>query len=171
MTQANQHYCYKDIIIYSLDVETYQDSDGNGVGDFRGLLGRLDHLADLGVDCLWLLPFYPSPNRDNRYDVLDYCEVDPRLGTLEDFDILIRATRERGMRVLIDLVSNHTSIEHPWFQEARRNPHSKYRNYYIWEKVKPDPAGLTPAFPGFQDTVWTYDEKAGAYYRHQFYHH
>jgi maltose alpha-D-glucosyltransferase/alpha-amylase len=110
---------YKDAIIYSLDVETFMDGNGNGIGDFIGLTKRLNHLAGLGVTCLWLLPFYPSPNRDNGYDVMDYYNVDPRLGTLGDFVEFMHQARDRGIRVIIDLVVNHTSIQHPWFQSAR----------------------------------------------------
>ena len=118
---------YKDAVIYSLDVDSFQDSDGDGVGDFRGLTGRLDYLAGLGVNCLWLLPFYPSPNRDNGYDVMDYYGVDPRLGTLGDFVEFLHQARERGMRVMADLVVNHTSDQHPWFRAARQSRDSRYR--------------------------------------------
>ncbi|NJN91269.1 MAG: alpha-glucosidase, partial [Leptolyngbyaceae cyanobacterium SL_5_14] len=109
---------YKSAVIYCLDVETYMDADGDGIGDFEGLTARLDYLAGLGITCVWLMPFYPTPNRDNGYDVKDFYNVDPRLGTLGDFVEFTRQSNERGMRVIIDLVVNHTSIEHPWFQEA-----------------------------------------------------
>jgi maltose alpha-D-glucosyltransferase / alpha-amylase len=160
---------YKDAIIYSLDVETFQDSDGDGIGDFRGLGERLDYLASLGVTCLWLLPFYASPNRDNGYDVMDYYSVDPRLGTLGDFVEFMHKARERGIRVLADLVVNHTSDQHPWFQAARRSKDSPYRGYYIWSDELPADAREGMVFPGYQDAVWDWDEAAQAYYFHRFY--
>jgi maltose alpha-D-glucosyltransferase/alpha-amylase len=162
---------YKDAVIYSLDVDSFQDSNGDGIGDFRGLSERLDYLASLGVTCLWLLPFYPSPNRDNGYDVMDYYGVDPRLGTLGDFVELMHRARERGIRVLVDLVVNHTSDQHPWFQSARRSPDSPYRDYYVWSETLPKNWNQGMVFPGFQDSIWTWDEEAGAYYLHRFYVH
>jgi maltose alpha-D-glucosyltransferase/alpha-amylase len=162
---------HKDAIIYSLDVETYQDSDGDGIGDFQGLTSRLDYLRWLGVTCIWPLPFYPSPNRDNGYDVLDYYGIDQRLGTLGDFVEFVRAARERGMRVIIDLVVNHTSDQHPWFQSARSDPKSPYRDWYVWSKEKPDNISEGVVFPGVQQSIWTYDRKAKAWYLHRFYHH
>jgi hypothetical protein len=113
---------YKRAIIYSVDVETFYDSDGDGVGDLQGLIQRLDYLESLGINCLWLLPFFPSPNLDNRYDVEDYYTVDPVLGSLGDFTELVHQAEHRGMRIIIDLVVNHTSRDHPWFQAAREDP-------------------------------------------------
>lgn len=162
---------YKNAVIYCLDVETFQDSNGDGIGDFAGLTSRLDYLAGLGVTCIWLLPFYPSPNRDNGYDITDYYAVDPRLGSLGDFVECMRHAHERGMRVLIDLVVNHTSDQHPWFQAARRDPHSPYRDYYIWSADKPPDADQQVVFPGVQQSTWTWDAQAGAYYHHRFYEH
>lgn len=162
---------YKHAVLYCLDVETYQDSSGDGIGDFRGLTERLDYLASLGVTCAWLMPFYPTPNRDNGYDVMDYFSVDPRLGDLGDFVDFVTAAENRGIRVIIDLVINHTSIEHPWFQEARESPDSPYRDYYVWKEDKPKDADEFLVFPGFQTTSWTYDRKAKAYYFHRFYEH
>ncbi|MFB2877942.1 alpha-amylase family protein [Floridanema aerugineum] len=165
-----QNHWYKNAIVYSLDVETFLDSDGNGVGDFPGLTNCLDHLSGLGITCLWLLPFYPSPNRDNGYDVMDYYGVDPRLGTLGDFVEFMHQAKERGIRVIIDLVVNHTSIQHPWFQASRSDKNSRYRDYYVWEENPPkdtDPALL--AFPNAEDSIWEYDEKAEAFYLHHFY--
>jgi maltose alpha-D-glucosyltransferase / alpha-amylase len=160
---------YKDAIIYSLDVETFMDANGDGIGDFIGLTKRLNHLAGLGVTGLWLLPFYPSPNRDNGYDVMDYYNVDPRLGTLGDFVEFMHQARDRGIRVIVDLVVNHTSDRHPWFQSARSDKNSKYRNYYVWSDNPPKDAKIELVFPGVQDSVWEYDEQAGAYYLHRFY--
>jgi maltose alpha-D-glucosyltransferase / alpha-amylase len=162
---------YKEAIIYSLNVETFQDSDGDGVGDFAGLTARVDYLHALGVTCIWLLPFYPSPNRDNRYDVADYYGVDPRLGTLGDFVDFLRVARERGIRVLIDLVVNHTSDQHPWFQAARADRGSKYRDYYVWADAPPANHAEGMVFPGVESSTWTRDEAAGAYYFHRFYRH
>lgn len=144
------------------------DSNGDGIGDFRGLTQRLDYLAGLGITCLWLLPFYPSPNRDNGYDVMNYYDVDPRLGTLGDFVEFVHQARDRGIRVLVDLVINHTSIQHPWFQEARKDKNSKYRSYYVWsDNPQPEPSLI--AFPTQEKGIWEYDEQAGAYYLHHFY--
>ncbi len=162
---------YKNAVIYCLDVETYMDGNGDGIGDFKGLMMRLDQLASLGITCIWLLPFYGTPNRDNGYDVSDYYNVDARLGNLGDFvEFMIRA-QEYGIRVIVDLVVNHTSIDHPWFQAAQSDPKSKYRDYYIWSKEKPEDANKGIAFPGVQKTTWTYDEKAQEYYFHRFYYH
>lgn len=162
---------YKSAIIYCLDVETYMDANGDGIGDFEGLTERLNYLAGLGITCIWLMPFYPTPNRDNGYDIKDFYNVDPRLGTLGDFVEFARQANERGMRVIIDLVVNHTSIEHPWFQEACKNKNSKYRDFYIWADEKPEDAEKGVIFPGVQDSTWTYSKEAGAYYFHQFYEH
>ena len=166
-----QNLWYKNAIVYSLDVETFMDSDGDGIGDFPGLTQRLDHLAAMGITCLWLLPFYPSPNRDNGYDVMDYYNVDPRLGTLGDFVEFMHQAQERGIRVVIDLVINHTSDQHPWFQESRSNPQSRYRDYYVWSKNPPESDPSLIAFPTVEDSLWDYDEQAEAYYLHHFYAH
>ncbi|MDM9383829.1 alpha-amylase family protein [Chlorogloeopsis sp. ULAP01] len=164
-----EHIWYKNAIIYSLDVETFVDSNGDGVGDFPGLTNRLDYLAGLGITCLWLLPFYPSPNRDNGYDVMDYYNVDSRLGTLGDFVEFMHEARERGIRVIADLVVNHTSDRHPWFMAARSDRNSKYRNYYVWTEEPPQGDSHTVIFSGEKESVWEYDEQAGAYYLHHFY--
>ncbi|MBK8908063.1 MAG: alpha-amylase family protein [Rhodospirillales bacterium] len=162
---------YKNAIIYSLDVETFQDSDGDGIGDFHGLVSRIDYLDSLGVDAVWLQPFQPTPNRDDGYDIIDFYGVDARLGTLGDFVEFARALEDRGIRLILDLVVNHTSDQHPWFQEACADPSSKYRDYYLWSKEKPAGADTGMVFPGVQETTWTWNEQAGAYYFHRFYHH
>jgi maltose alpha-D-glucosyltransferase/alpha-amylase len=162
---------YKNAVIYCVDVETFMDSNGDGIGDFGGLADRLDHVEALGATCIWLLPFYPTPNRDNGYDVTDFYAVDPRLGTLGDFVAFTHAAHDRGLRVIIDLVANHTSIDHPWFKEARRDPNSRYRNWYVWSREKPENIHEGVVFPGVQDTTWTYDEVAEAWYMHRFYPH
>ena len=163
------HDWYRRAIFYSLDVECFQDSRSDGIGDFRGLIERLEYLEWLGIDAIWLMPFYPSPNRDDGYDVSDYLDVDARLGDLADFDELIAAARERGMRVVTDLVVNHTSDQHPWFQEARRDPRSARRDWYVWTDDPSRAPSFAPIFPGEQDQSWTYDEVARAYYLHRFY--
>jgi maltose alpha-D-glucosyltransferase/alpha-amylase len=162
---------YKNAIIYCVDVETFMDSNGDGIGDFTGLADRLDHVEALGATCIWLLPFYPTPNRDNGYDITDFYAVDPRLGTLGDFVAFTHAAHDRGLRVIIDLVANHTSVDHPWFQEARRDPTSRYRDWYIWSKEKPKDIHEGVVFPGVQDATWTYDKTAQAWYMHRFYKH
>ncbi len=164
-------YWYKNAVWYALDVETFQDSNNDGIGDFRGLVTRMDYLATLGINCIWLLPFYPTPNRDNGYDIMDYYNVDSRLGNLGDFATFIQAAKERGIRVIVDLVINHTSNQHPWFQEARRNKESEYYNYYTWSKEKPADPEYEPAFSGEDDSIWEYDEEAKEYFLHRFYNH
>ena len=160
---------WKNAVFYCLDVETFMDGDGDGCGDFAGLTHQIDYLANLGVTCLWLMPFYPTPNRDDGYDISDYFGVDPRLGTLGDFVEFVRTAHDRGMRVIIDLVANHTSDQHPWFQAARADPKSRYRDYYVWRKRKPPEPPGSVAFPGEETSIWQYDRKAGAYYLHHFY--
>jgi len=162
---------HEDAVIYSLDVKTFNDSDGDGWGDFQGLIDRLSYLDELGVDCLWVRPFFPSPLRDNGYDVADYYGVDSRLGSLGDVREFVERAHDRGIRVLSDMVFNHTSTDHEWFQRARRDPNSKYHDYYLWTD-HPDEAYSHPnIFPDREDGVWSYDEVAGKYYYHQFYGH
>ena len=162
---------YKNAVLYCVDVEIFMDGNGDGIGDFEGLIGRLDYLSGLGITCIWLMPFYPTPNRDNGYDVSDYYGVDPRLGTLGDFVEFMRQASQRGIRVIVDLVINHTSTDHPWFQAACNDPSSKYRDYYVWSEEKPADADEGVIFPGHQESIWTYNEAAGAYYLHRFYEH
>jgi maltose alpha-D-glucosyltransferase / alpha-amylase len=160
---------YKNAVIYCLSVATYMDANGDGIGDFQGLTRRLDYLQGIGVTALWLMPFQPSPFRDDGYDVADYYGVDPRYGTLGDFVEFACGCKQRGMRLLIDLVVNHTSNEHPWFKEARSDPQSKYREWYVWSEKKPRNAVSGIVFPGVQKSTWTYDQTAKAYYFHRFY--
>jgi maltose alpha-D-glucosyltransferase/alpha-amylase len=162
---------YENAIIYCLDVETYQDSNGDGIGDFPGLTRRLDYISGLGVTCLWLMPFFPSPGRDDGYDVTDYYTVDPRLGTLADFVEFTNEAAERGIRVVVDMVLNHTSIEHPWFQAARSSRDNPYRDYYVWSTKPPQDTSDEVVFPGQQTGIWTWDDTAGAAYLHHFYDH
>ncbi|MEJ7932240.1 alpha-amylase family protein [Ramlibacter sp. AN1015] len=160
---------YKNAVIYSLNVESFLDSNGDGTGDFEGLSRSLDYLQGLGVTCLWLAPFQKSPRRDHGYDISDYYQVDPRFGTLGDFVDFTHEANQRGIRVMMDLVVNHTSDQHPWFQEARRDPKSKYRDYYVWSETKPEDAHKGVIFPGVQDTTWTRDSVARQYYFHRFF--
>ncbi|HET7822194.1 MAG TPA: alpha-amylase family protein [Ornithinibacter sp.] len=160
---------YRRGVIYSLDVRLYQDSDGDGVGDFCGLTSRLDHLSRLGVSVLWLNPIHPTPYRDGGYDVADYYGVDPALGSLGDFAEFMAECDERGIRVMLDLVLNHTSDEHPWFRSARADPASPYREWYVWSEQEPPDRLEGMVFPGVQEATWTYDKTAGAWYHHRFY--
>lgn len=162
---------WKNAVFYCLDVEMFQDSDGDGIGDFAGLTSRLDYLAALGVTCIWLMPFYPTPNRDDGYDITDYYAVDSRLGTLGDFVELMRTARDRGIRVIADLVVNHTSKEHPWFRNARQGRDSPYHDWYVWQDAIPEsgPEGLV--FPDAEESNWEWDEQAGRFFLHRFYEH
>jgi maltose alpha-D-glucosyltransferase/alpha-amylase len=160
---------YKNAVIYCLSVGTYMDANGDGIGDFEGLMRRLDYLHGLGITAVWLMPFQTSPCRDDGYDVADYYNVDPRYGTLGDFVEFTHGAKQRGIRVLIDLVVNHTSNEHPWFKQARKDPDSKYRDWYVWSKKKPPNANKGMVFPGVQKSTWSYDSEARAYYFHRFY--
>lgn len=162
---------WKNAVIYCLDVETFLDGNGDGVGDMRGLGQRIDYLAQLGVTCLWLMPFYPSPDRDDGYDVTDFYGVDPRLGDHGEFVEMIRTANDRGMRVIVDLVVNHTSDRHPWFVSAKRSVNSPYRDYYIWRDDAPPKGQKNAVFPGEADGIWTKDEASGQWYQHSFYEH
>jgi maltose alpha-D-glucosyltransferase / alpha-amylase len=160
---------YKNAVIYCLSVSTFMDANGDGTGDFEGLVRRLDYLQGLGVTAIWLMPFQTSPCRDDGYDISNYYEVDPRYGTLGDFVAFTHAAHERGIRVIIDLVVNHTSDQHAWFQEARRDPQSRFRDWYVWSKRKPANANKGMVFPGVQKSTWSYDSVARAWYFHRFY--
>jgi trehalose synthase len=159
---------WKSAVIYCLDVETFMDWDGDGSGDLAGLAHRLDYLNELGVTCLWLMPFYPSPHRDDGYDITDFYGVDTKLGHFGDFVEVIRIARDRGMRVIVDLVANHTSDQHPWFKAARSSPDSPFRDYYVW-RDEPPADQPPPVFPDVETSDWEWDEKAGQYYHHVFY--
>jgi trehalose synthase len=161
---------WKTAVVYCLDVEKYLDWNDDGVGDFEGLAHRLDHLAELGVSCIWLMPFQPSPRRDDGYDITDFQAVDPRYGSLGDFVEFVRLARDRGMRVIIDFVMNHTSDRHPWFLEAKRSKDSPWRDFYVW-RDEPPAAPAQTVFPGEENSVWEYDERTEQYYLHSFYQH
>jgi maltose alpha-D-glucosyltransferase / alpha-amylase len=160
---------YKNAVVYCLSVATYMDANGDGVGDFAGLMRRLDYLAGLGITAIWLMPFQTSPCRDDGYDISNYYEVDPRYGTLGDFVEFTHAAKQRGIRVLIDLVVNHTSDQHAWFKDARRDPKSPYRDWYVWSKKKPRDSNKGMVFPGVQKSTWSFDSEARAWYFHRFY--
>ena len=160
---------YKNAIVYCLSVASYMDANGDGIGDFQGLVRRLDYLHGMGVTALWLMPFQTSPGRDGGYDVADYYSVDPRYGTVGDFVEFTRGCKQRGMRILIDLVVNHTSNEHPWFKEACSNPQSKRREWYVWSKTKPKDAASGVVFPGVQKSTWSWEKNSRAWYFHRFY--
>jgi maltose alpha-D-glucosyltransferase/alpha-amylase len=161
---------WKNAIVYCVDTQSFLDTNGDGIGDLDGLTQRVDYLAGLGVTCLWLMPIYPSPERDYGYDVADYYGVADKYGTLGDLVELVRVARERGIRVIADLVINHTSIDHPWFQMARRG-HPIYRDFYVWTDEKPPNAEEGVIFPGKQESIWSYDRAAKRWYMHRFYPH
>ncbi len=160
---------WKNAVVYCLDVETYQDGNGDGIGDFAGLTQRIDHLVRLGVTCVWLMPFYPTRERDDGYDITDFYGVDPRLGTLGDFAEFVRTARDRGIRVIADLVVNHTSEDHPWFRDARSSRDSAHRDWYVWKDEPPEDGPQGVVFPDAEDSLWEYDEGSGQYYLHRFY--
>jgi maltose alpha-D-glucosyltransferase/alpha-amylase len=162
---------YKNAVIYCLDVEKYMDADGDGCGDFEGLSRRLDYLAGLGVTCVWLQPFYPSPNRDNGYDVADFYGVHSKHGSPGDFVEFMNHAQALGLRVIVDLVVNHTSNEHPWFQSARSDPTSRFRDWYVWSAERPRNHDHGMVFPGAQKTTWSFDDASGLWYFHRFYDH
>ena len=159
---------YKNAIIYSLSLDSFLDANGDGVGDFQGAIRRLDYLQGLGITAIWLMPFHPSPGRDHGYDISDYYGVDPRYGTLGDFVEFAHACRQRGIRVMMDLVINHTSDQHPWFKAACDDPNSRFRDFYIWSDKKPADADQGVVFPGVQKTIWSRNAKAKAWYFHRF---
>ncbi|HSL24305.1 MAG TPA: maltose alpha-D-glucosyltransferase [Vicinamibacterales bacterium] len=163
---------FKDAIIYELHVRAFYDSNADGIGDFTGLTEKLDYLRDLGVNALWLLPFYPSPLRDDGYDIAKYEGVHPSYGTLGDFRRFMREAHARGIRVITELVINHTSDQHPWFQAARRAPTgSRKRNFYVWSETKQKYEGVRILFTDTEKSNWTWDDVAGAYYWHRFFYH
>jgi maltose alpha-D-glucosyltransferase / alpha-amylase len=163
---------YKDAIIYELHVRAFYDSNGDGIGDFQGLIQKLPYLRDLGVTALWLLPFYPSPLRDDGYDIADYRNVHPDYGTLHDFKVFVQKAHAYGLKVITELVVNHTSDQHPWFQAARRaKPGSRKRNYYVWSDTDTKYAGTRIIFVDTEKSNWTWDPVADAYYWHRFFSH
>jgi maltose alpha-D-glucosyltransferase/alpha-amylase len=161
---------YRNAVIYQADVALFADSDGDGWGDLRGMTDRLEHMRGMGATACWLNPFYGSPYRDGGYDISDHLNVDPRFGDLADFALLVDRAECLGLRIIVDLVMQHTSDQHPWFQEARSDRQSPYRGYYVWAD-EPEDTELEPVFPDVEDSVWTWDDEAQQFYRHCFYHH
>ncbi len=169
MTSDDQWY--KDAIFYELQVKSFYDSNGDGVGDFAGLIEKLNYIQELGVDCIWITPFYPSPQRDDGYDVADYYGVNPDYGNIKDVRLFIKEAHRRGMRVMTDLVLNHTSDQHQWFQAARSDPKSPYRNYYVWSDDDTKYKDARIIFTDTERSNWTWDPAAKQYFWHRFFSH
>ena len=165
----NNDFWYKNAVFYEVAVRAFKDSNGDGRGDLRGMAEKIDYLQTLGVDCVWIMPIYPSPLKDDGYDVADYCGVDRAYGSLDDLKALIEAAHSRGIRIIMDLVLNHTSDEHPWFQSARSNRSSPYREYYVWSNTDQKYKDARVVFVDSESSNWTWDEQAGEYYWHRFY--
>ena len=169
---ADDPLWFKDAILYEIQIRAFFDSDGDGVGDFAGLIDKLDYVQDLGVTAIWVLPFYPSPQRDGGYDIVDYRGVHPQLGSIAEFKRLLREAHRRGLRVITELVINHTSDQHPWFQRARRSPPgSRFRDYYVWSDSPDRYKDARIIFQDYESSNWTWDPVAKAYYWHRFYSH
>ena len=162
---------YKDAVIYELHVRTFYDSNADGIGDFQGLTEKLDYLQDLGVTAIWLLPMYPSPLRDDGYDISDYFNINPDYGSMEDFEAFLQEAHRRDIRVITELVINHTSDQHPWFQEARKSPDSRYHEYYVWSDTDQKYLDARIIFLDTERSNWTWDPVAKAYYWHRFFSH
>ena len=160
---------FKNSVIYALDVEVFKDSDSDGIGDFNGLISKIGYIDSLDADVIWLSPFQPTPNKDDGYDISDYYHVDERLGTMADFKNFVKIAGDRGIKVIIDLVLNHTSDQHPWFKAARSDKNSRYRDWYVWSKNRPSNADQGMVFPGVQESIWKLDSVSNEYYYHRFY--
>jgi maltose alpha-D-glucosyltransferase / alpha-amylase len=167
----SDHLWYKDAVIYQLHVRAFNDSNGDGIGDFVGLTQRLDYLQELGTTAIWLLPFYPSPLRDDGYDIADYTSVNPGYGSLEDFKAFLKAAHERGIRVIIELVLNHTSDQHPWFKEARSSRDNPKRDWYVWSDTDTRYQGVPIVFVDTETSNWAWDPTSKSYYWHRFFSH
>jgi maltose alpha-D-glucosyltransferase/alpha-amylase len=167
--KATADVWWKNAVLYCVPVSKFFDADGDGLGDIGGLTDRIDYLAGIGVSCLWLMPYFPSPGKDDGYDITDFYGVDGRLGTPGDFAELIKTARDRGIRVIADLVMNHTSDQHPWFKTARADRDSPYRDFYVWADEKPEEKPGDVVFPDQEDSNWAWDEEAGQFYLHRFY--
>ena len=165
---------YKNAVFYEVVVRAFADGNGDGIGDLQGMISRLDYIRELGIDCIWLLPIYPSPLRDDGYDVSDFYQIHPDYGTVEDFRTLLVEAHRRGLRVIADLIPNHTSDQHPWFQ-ASRDPahphHEKYRDWYVWSPTDQRYEQARIIFIDYEPSNWTWDEKRGEYFWHRFFHH
>ncbi|MGH3641411.1 MAG: alpha-amylase family glycosyl hydrolase, partial [Mycobacterium sp.] len=159
---------WKNAVFYCADIETFYDSNGDGTGDIRGMTDRIEYLTDLGVTCLWLMPFYPTARKDDGYDITDFFGVDPRLGTVGDFVELVRTARSNGIRIIVDFVMNHTSDAHPWFKSARRSTDDPYRDYYVWSATEPKSSPKDVVFPDQEDSIWELDPRTSEWYLHHF---
>ncbi|SFC35956.1 maltose alpha-D-glucosyltransferase/ alpha-amylase [Parapedobacter composti] len=157
--------------VYSLDFRSFYDGNDDGLGDIAGLISKFDYLVELGVNCIWLAPFYCSPRHDDGYDVVDYFRIDPQIGTMDDFRALVATAKAHDIRILLDLVVNHTSIDHPWFKKALEDPTSAYYEYYIWKKQKPEDDKDDLMFEGVEESNWDYEPSVSAYFYHTFYKH
>jgi len=162
---------YKDAIFYEVPVRSFYDSNADGLGDFPGITEKLDYIQQLGADCIWLLPFFPSPLKDDGYDISDFCGVKSDYGTIDDFRRFLDAAHARGIRVISDFVMNHTSDQHPWFQEARRSPSSRKRDYYVWSDDPERYAGTRIIFTDAETSNWSRDQVADTHYWHRFFSH
>ena len=162
---------FKDAVIYQVMVKSFFDSTNDGFGDFVGLTEKLDYIRDLGIDCIWLTPFYPSPLRDDGYDISDFTSIFPEYGSVNDFEAFTEAAHQRGIRVIADLVMNHTSDQHAWFQEARADKNSPRRDSYVWTDDPTEYAGVRIIFTDTETSNWTYDSVAGQYFWHRFFSH
>jgi len=160
---------YMNAFFYEVHIRAFCDSNGDGIGDIPGLISKLDYIKNLGIDCIWILPIYTSPLKDDGYDIADYYNVHPDYGTLEDFKTLVKEAHKCGLRIISDLVLNHTSDQHIWFQQARSDPDSKYRDYYVWSDSKEKYSDARIIFLDTEESNWTYDENVGKYFWHRFY--
>ena len=162
---------YKDAVIYQLHVRAFHDSNGDGIGDFRGLTQKLDYIQEVGATVIWLLPFYPSPLKDDGYDIADYLSVHPSYGTLDDFKVFLEEAHTRGLRVITELVVNHTSDQHPWFQQSRSSPDNPYRNWYVWSDTDDRYRNVRVIFVDTEMSNWAWDPISKSYYWHRFFSH
>ena len=166
---TNNNTWYKDAVFYELNLRSFFDSNDDGIGDLPGLIDKFEYFIDLGIDCIWLMPIYPSPLKDDGYDISDYLSIHPDLGTIEDFKHLLETAHGFGIKIITDLVVNHTSDQHAWFQAARSDPESEYRDYYIWSDTDQRNLDARIIFLDVESSNWAWDEKAGQYYWHRFY--
>jgi maltose alpha-D-glucosyltransferase/alpha-amylase len=171
MSPTPERDWYRDAVIYEVFVRGFFDANNDGIGDIPGLIEKLDYLHWLGINCVWLLPLFTSPQRDGGYDISDFYSIQPEYGTLDDMRRLLSEAHSRGIRVITDLVVNHTSDRHPWFQESRSNPNSPKRDWYVWSDTTARYEGARVIFTDTEVSNWTYDPEAGAYYWHRFFSH
>ncbi|MFN7791772.1 MAG: alpha-amylase family glycosyl hydrolase, partial [Cyclobacteriaceae bacterium] len=171
-TGKNNPLWFKDAIIYELSVRAFYDSNSDGIGDFPGLVQKLDYLEDLGINTIWLLPFFPSPLKDDGFDVSEYCDIHPDYGTLADFKLFLKEAHRRGLKVITELILNHTSDQHPWFQKSRKaRSGSKYKDYYVWSDTTDKYKEARIMFQDDEASNWAWDNEAKAYFWHRFYRH